>query len=173
MFSRREFLGSLGTGLGGIALASLLAEEAPAGARLHHPAKAKRVIQIFCPGAVSQLDTFDYKPELQRRHGQPLPGENVITFQGANGNLMRSPWGWRQRGQCGKWVSDLLPHLATCVDDLAFVHSMTARSNTHGPALLQMNTGFVLEGFPSTGSWVTYALGTENRDLPAFVAIPD
>lgn len=175
-FDRRQWLGSMGAGLGGIALAWLLDREAPGQAgdtRTHFPPQARRVVQIFCPGAVSHLDTFDYKPELIRRHGQPLPGGQVVTFQGGNGNLLRSPWGWRQHGQCGKWVSDLLPHLATCVDDMAFVHSLTARSNTHGPAMLQMNTGFILEGFPSMGAWTTYALGNESRDLPAFVAIAD
>jgi hypothetical protein len=179
---RRQFLGQMGTGLGSIALAALLADQGLlaseanplAPRRPHFAPKARRVLQIFCPGAVSHLDTFEYKPELQRRHGQPLPGAGrVVTFQGSNGNLMRSPWGWRRHGQTGKWVSDLLPHLAGCVDDMAFIHSLTARSNTHGPALLQMNTGFILEGFPSMGSWVTYALGTENQNLPAFVAIPD
>jgi hypothetical protein len=179
---RRQFLGQMGTGLGSIALAALLADQdllatetnplAPR--RPHFTPRATRVLQIFCPGAVSHLDTFDYKPELTRQHGRPLPGAGrVVTFQGGNGNLMRSPWSWRQHGKCGKWVSDLLPHLAGCVDDMAFIHSLTARSNTHGPALLQMNTGFILEGFPSMGAWATYALGTENQDLPAFVAIPD
>ncbi len=180
--SRRQFLGKMGTGLGGIALACLLAEEAhassgtdPLGQKATHlPPKAKRVIQIFCPGAVSQLDTFDYKPELVRMHGQPMPGaEKLVTFQGGNGALMKSPWGWNQHGKSGKWVSDLLPHLAECVDDIAFIHSLTAKSNTHGPAMLQMNTGFILEGFPSVGAWVTHALGTLNQNLPAFVAIPD
>jgi hypothetical protein len=137
------------------------------------PAKAKRVIQIFCPGAVSHIDTFEYKPELQKRHGQPLGGEKVVTFQGVNGNIMQSPWGWKQHGQSGKWVSDLFPFLATCIDEIAFVHSLTAKSNTHGPGLLQMNTGFILDGFPSMGAWTTYALGTENQNLPSFVSIPD
>lgn len=180
---RREFLGSLSTGLGGIALAWLLGSEAQAapGAQAnplaprepHFPPKAKRVIQIFCPGAVSQLDTFDYKPELIKRHGQPMSGEKVVTFQGANGNILKSPWGWKQHGQSGKWVNDLLPHLAERVDDIAFLHAMTAKSNTHGPGCIQMNTGFILEGFPSMGSWVTFALGSESQDLPAYVAIPD
>lgn len=182
---RREFLGNLGTGLGSIALAALLADDAgaqgakhtqdPSTARTAHFApKAKRIIQIFCPGAVSHLDTFEYKPELIRHHGEPMPGqEKLVTFQGGNGNLMRSPWEWARHGECGKWVSGLLPHLAGCVDRMAFLHAMTARTNTHGPALIQMNTGFILEGFPSMGAWVTYALGTESQDLPAFVAIPD
>ncbi len=186
LLDRREFLGEMGTGLGSIALACLLMEESGAARAAtplpnplaprppHFPPKARRVLQIFCPGAVSQMDTFEYKPELQKRNDQPMPGlTGVSSFQGGNGNLMGSPWAWRQHGQCGKWVSDLLPHLAECVDDLCFIHSMTARSNTHGPAMLQMNTGFVFEGFPSMGAWVTYALGTEDQDLPAFVAIPD
>ncbi len=140
----------------------------------HFPAKAKRVLQIFCPGAVSHVDTWEYKPELEKRHGQPLPGgESVVTFQGGNGPLMRSPWGFSPRGQCGKMISDILPHLGQHADDIAFVHSLTARSNTHGPAMLQMNTGFVFEGFPSMGAWTTFALGTENQNLPAFVAITD
>src|SRR5205085_2404212 len=174
----------MGTGMGSIALAYLLAEQADAApdaiSRLpnypgpHLPAKAKRVVQIFCPGAVSQMDTFEYKPELQKRHNQPMPGlTGVSSFQGGNGNLMGSPWEWRRHGQSGKWISDLLPHLAECVDDICFLHSLTAKSNTHGPAMLQMNTGFVLEGFPSMGAWVVYGLGTVSQDLPAFVAIPD
>lgn len=177
LLNRRQFLGQMGTGLGSIALACLLAEESAAYQAtkpLQYPAKAKRIVQIFCPGAVSQLDTFDYKPELIRMHGQPMPGEEkLVTFQGGNGALMKSPWGWRQHGASGKWVSDLLPHLADCVDDMAFIHSLTAKSNTHGPAMLQMNTGFILDGFPSVGAWVTYALGSANQNLPAFVAIPD
>src|SRR5579884_2250194 len=176
---RREFLSHMGTGLDSIAVAWLLAQDHATASPLdprpaHFAGKARRVLQIFCPGAVSHLDTFEYKPELIKHHDKPMPGQaNIVTFQGGNGNLMRSPWGWRQHGQCGKWVSDLLPHLATCVDDIAFIHSLTARSNTHGPAMLQMNTGFVLEGFPSMGAWATYALGTENQNLPAFIAIPD
>lgn len=187
LLDRREFLGSMGTGLGTIALAWLLAQDSAAGQsgarqaenpvaprKPHYPPKAKRVVQIFCPGAASQIDLWEYKPELQKRHGQPMPGlTGVSSFQGGNGNLMRSPWEWKQYGQCGKWISDLVPHLGACVDDIAFIHSLTAKSNTHGPAMLQMNTGFVVDGFPSMGAWVTYALGTENQDLPAFVAIPD
>ena len=173
LLNRRQFLGQMGTGLGSIALACLLAEDSTASPLQYSP-KAKRIVQIFCPGAVSQLDTFDYKPELVRMHGQPMPGqEKLVTFQGGNGALMKSPWEWKQHGQSGKWVTDLLPHLAECVDDMAFIHSLTAKSNTHGPAMLQMNTGFILDGFPSMGAWVTYALGTLNQNLPAFVAIPD
>jgi len=179
---RRQFLGEMGTCASSIALAWLLSQDSaradekdsPLAPRPpHFPAKAKRVLQIFCPGAVSHMDTFEYKPELEKMHGQPMPGDNIVTFQGGNGNLMKSPWGFKQYGNCGKHVSDLLPHLAECVDDIAFIHSLTATSNTHGPAMLQMNTGFINEGFPSMGAWLTYAMGTENQNLPAFVAIPD
>jgi hypothetical protein len=129
---------------------------------------------IFCSGACSQLDTFDYKPELIKRDGQPLPGfEKLVTFQGPSGNLTRSPYEFRPRGQCGKYVSDLLPNLAELVDEMCFIHSLTAKSNTHGPGESQMSTGFVVDGFPSIGSWVSYALGSECQDLPAMVAIPD
>jgi len=189
LLDRREFLGHLSSGLGGIALVQLLAMEgrgaapirpqippaAPHAARpAHFPPRARRILHLFCSGACSHLDTWDYKPELIRRDGQPLPGgEGLITFQGAQGNLTRSPYRFRPRGQSGKYVSDLLPRLGDLVDDMCFVHSMTAKSNTHGPAEAQMNTGFTLDGFPSMGAWVSYALGTENANLPAFVAIPD
>jgi hypothetical protein len=120
------------------------------------------------------LETWDYKPELVKRHGQPMPGlDKLITFQGENGNLTKPHWDFRPRGQSGKMISDLLPNIAGLADELCFIHSMTAKSNTHGPAENQMGTGYILDGFPSVGSWVSYALGTENQDLPAFVAIPD
>jgi hypothetical protein len=172
---RRRFLAHLGSGLGGIALTALLAERTSAGVRPpHFPAKAKRVLHVFCSGACSHLDTWDHKPELIKRHGQPLPdGDKLVTFQGAQGNLTKSPYAFRPRGQCGKHTSELLPRLGALVDEMCFIHSMTARSNTHGPAESQMNTGFTLEGFPSVGAWVSYALGTVNENLPAFVAIPD
>src|SRR5262249_42678675 len=134
----------------------------------------RRVIHIFCSGAVSHLDTWDSKPELVRRHGQPMPGaEKLVTFQGENGKLARSPWDFKPRGECGKMLSDLIPNLASLADRMCFVHSLTSKTNTHGPGEMFMSTGFTLEGFPSLGSWVSYALGTENHDLPAYVAIPD
>jgi hypothetical protein len=188
---RRAFLRDAGTGLGGIALAALLAEqlqadeksplrpdirpEAPLAPRKPHFApKAKRVLTIFCSGAVSHVDTFDYKPELVKRHGQPLPGnEKLVTFQGENGTMVKPLWEFKPRGESGKMVSELLPNLAQLADEMCFIHSMTAKSNTHGPAENQMSTGFTLDGFPSCGAWVSYALGSENQDLPAFVAIPD
>jgi hypothetical protein len=164
--ARREFLVQ-------VALAGLLSPRG-LGAETHFPPKAKRVIQIFCPGAVSHVDTFDYKPELQKRDGQPLPGEEkFVSFQGANGNLMRSPWNFTPRGETGKRVTDLLPRLGALVDDMAFIHSLTAKSNTHGPACVQMNTGFIFEGFPSVGAWLAWGLGSENENLPAYVALPD
>ena len=189
--NRRSLLLDTSRGLGGIALACLLGEqgllasptsltpeidpEHPFAARQSHfPAKAKRVLMIFCSGACSQLDTFDYKPELIRRHGEPMPGaENLVTFQGGQGNLTKSPWGFKPRGQCGKMVSDLVPMLGELADDMCFIHSLTGKTNTHGPGENFMSTGFTLDGFPSMGAWVTWAMGTESQDLPAYVAIPD
>ncbi len=169
--NRREFLWS-GGGLGGIALSQMLAAAESPG--LHHPAKAKRVVQLFMSGAASQCDLFDYKPMLDKRAGEPWdPGEKVELFQSKPGVVMNSPWGWKQHGQCGKWVSDLLPHTASCVDDIAFVQSMIAKSNVHGPATYMQNTGFVLPGFPSMGAWVSYALGSLNNNLPTLVVLPD
>ena len=182
MRTRREFLWQAGGGLGGIALTALLADEcafadpprAELNGGLHHRATAKRVVQLFMSGAASQCDTFDYKPELIRRHGFTFDvGGRLELFQSSPGAWMKSPWRWQQHGQSGAWVSGLLPHLATCVDDMAFIYSMTSRSNVHGPATFMQATGFVLPGFPSMGSWVTYGLGSLTQDLPAFVVIPD
>jgi hypothetical protein len=192
LLSRRDFLRWGGTGLGGIALATLLGEQRllandrtpirpvidptqPYAPRApHFPAKAKRVVMLFCSGALSHVDTFDYKPELVKRHDTPMPGsDGLVTFQGQQGNLIKPLWEFKPRGQCGKMISDMLPNLAELADEMCFIHSMTAKSNTHGPAENQMSTGFTLDGFPGIGSWVTYALGSECRDLPAFVAIPD
>lgn len=190
MLKRRDFLRHGGTGLSAIALLSLLREQRLLGKDVYRPRwapeqpyaprqaqftpKAKNVLLIFCSGALSHLDVWDYKPELINRHGQPMPGsEKLITFQGENGNLTRPIWDFKPRGQSGKMISDMLPRLADLADDLCFIHSMTAKSNTHGPAENQMSTGFTLDGFPSMGSWVSYALGSESQNLPAFVAIPD
>ncbi len=184
--SRREFLWNLGGGLGGIALAQMLAEggwldEARAGqgaqaaaTGLHHTPKAKRVVQMFMSGAASQCDMFDYKPKLIELDGKPFdPGEKVELFQSDPGNCMASPWGWKQYGQCGKWISDLVPHLGTCVDDIAFLHAMISKSNVHGPATFMQNTGFVLPGFPAVGAWASYGLGSMTDNLPTFVVLPD
>lgn len=188
--NRRSFLGHTATGLGGIALTHLLGRESASAATPirpniqpanpnaprapHFQARAKRVLMIFCSGAVSQVDTFDYKPELIKRHGQPMPGaEGLVTFQGQQGNLTKSPWEFRPRGQCGKMVSDLVPHLGALADEMCFIHSLTGKTNTHGPGENFMATGFTLDGFPSMGSWATYALGSVNDELPAYVAVPD
>jgi Protein of unknown function (DUF1501) len=170
--SRRQFFRDFATGLGGVALGSLFAGESAA--KPQAVPKVKRIVQIFCPGGVSHIDTFDYKPELIKQHGQAMTGKgNMDTFFGQPGNLMKSPFAFKQFGQCGRWVSDLLPNIATCVDDLTFIHSMTARSANHTPAAFQMNSGFVLNGMPAMGSWIAYGLGTENENLPAFVVLPD
>ncbi len=187
---RRSFLSGMCTGLGAIALTSLLAnenalaDETPIRPEInpgnpnqprqaHFRPAAQRVLVIFCAGACSQLETWDYKPELIKRDGQPLKGGPAVTFQGPSGNLAQPQYKFRPRGESGKMVSDMIPHLGSLVDDFAFVHSLTSKSNTHGPGENFLSTGFVQDGFPSLGSWVTYALGTENQNLPAFVAIPD
>lgn len=191
LLSRRSFL-DMGCGLSGIALAQLLGSEGllaadktplrpkidPANPHAsrepHFPAKAKNVLVIFCSGACSHLDTFDYKEELIKRDGQPLPGaDNLLTFQGQQGNLTKSPWEFRPRGESGKMVSELVPHLGELADEMCFIHSLTSKTNTHGPGENFMSTGFTLDGFPSIGAWVTYALGSETQELPAYVAIPD
>ena len=195
LLNRRKFLSDTTSGLAAIALASLLgnkkvcadpdgkspirpivrAERPLAPREPHFAPQAKRVLVIFCSGACSHLDSWDYKPALIKAHGQPMPGQKdgFLTFQGENGNLAAPLFPFRPRGQSGKMVSDLFPQLADMADDMCFIHSMTAKSNTHGPAENQMSTGFILDGFPSMGSWVTYALGSSAEELPAFVAIPD
>lgn len=184
---RRQMLWQSGGGLGGVALAYLLgldhslAEASPGALKtqksssgLHHPAKAKRVVQLFMSGAASQCDTFDYKPALIRKNGEAFdPGGKVELFQSSPGSVMQSPWEWKQHGQSGRWISGLLPHLASCVDDMAFIYSMVSKSNVHGPATFMQNTGFVLPGYPSAGAWVSYGLGSLNENLPTFVVLPD
>lgn len=192
---RRAFLAHTGSGLGAIALATLLGQDrllaedterlppyrfsinpaAPHAPRpAPQPAKAKRVLLLFCSGALSHVDTFDWKPGLVKYHGKAMPhAEAAVTFQGENGAIHQPLYRFRPRGQCGKMTSDLLPHLGELADDWCFLHALTTKTNTHGPGENCMSTGFTLDGFPSIGAWVTYALGSENQDLPAFVAIPD
>ena len=182
-FDRREFLWRHGGGLGGVALAWMLgrdqllagAETRPGVPRgLHHVPRAKRVVQFFMSGAASQCDSFDYKPRLIRDHGKPFDvGETVELFQSSPGAFYKSPWEWRRYGECGKHLSDLVPHIASCADDIAFVHSMVSKSNVHGPATYMQATGFVLPGFPSMGAWISYGLGSMNQQLPTFVVLPD
>ena len=170
MLNRRQFLALSGGGFGSLALAQLLAREKP----LVRTPRARRVVQLFMSGAASQVDTFDYKPALVRRHGQKFdPGGEVELFQSDPGAVMQSPWKWRRRGECGKHVSDLVPHLGGCVDDIAFLHGMVATSNVHGPATFMQSTGFVQPGFPSMGAWISYGLGSLTDDLPTFVVLPD
>ena len=183
--SRRQALWRLGGGLGGIALAQLLGEggalaappprpPADLNGGLHHRARARRVIQLFMNGGASQMDLFDHKPELERRHGEKFdPGEHVEAPTSVPGSLMKSPFAFRRHGQCGRWVSSVLPHLATCVDDMSFLMAMASFTNVHGPGSYLMNTGFLLPGFPCFGAWVSYGLGRLSEDLPAFVVLPD
>ncbi|MCA9150548.1 MAG: DUF1501 domain-containing protein [Planctomycetales bacterium] len=181
--TRRDVLSFAGSGLLSVALPWLLQRDAPAATykeapgvlpETHFPAKAKRVVQIFCAGGVSHLETFDYKPELERMDGKELEGKGEnLGFFGQPGRLMKSVYDFRQHGQSGGWVSSLFPHLATCIDDLCVIHSMYGKSNNHTPAAFQMNTGFTFNGFPCMGAWLSYGLGTENENLPAFVVLPD
>jgi hypothetical protein len=137
--------------------------------------RAKSVIWLFMNGGPSQVDTWDYKPELARRHGQELPGFDKKTgfFTDSVGPLMKSPFAWAQHGQSGTWASDLFPQLSRHVDKMAFLHSCHTESNNHSPALFMINTGSTRMGFPCVGSWMTYGLGSESRDLPSFVVMSD
>ncbi len=197
LLNRRDFLRQSGMTLGGIALTQLLAQDgllasdnqtvsgkAPIRPNIdpdnpylprspHFPSEAKQVLVIYCPGAVSHVDTFDYKPELIKFHGQKPPGMPAVTFEGPSGNIAKPFWDFKPRGKSGKMVSDLLPNLGGLVDDFSFVHSLHTQTSAHPQGENFFNTGFTMEGFPSFGGWVTYALGTENQDLPAFVAIND
>lgn len=171
--SRRELLAHSGGGLGAIALAELLQREDGA-RRPHHRPTARRVVQLFMSGAASQCDTFDFKPALLRHNGEKFdPGGKVELFQSDPGQVMQSPWQWRPRGACGKQVSDLVPHLGGCVDDIAFLHGMVSDTNVHGPGTFLQATGFVRPGFPSMGAWISYGLGSLTDDLPSFVVLPD
>ena len=183
---RREFLWEAAGGIGGVALASLLHSDRLLAAepmssmnplasrKAHFAAKATNVVQMFCPGGLSHVDTWDYKPELERRHGEAFDAElGKQTFAGVGGNYAKSFWKFRQHGECGRWLSDLFPRLASHVDEMAFIHSMQSKSALHGPAMFMANSGFIRPGFPSMGAWVTYGLGSESDNLPAFVVLPD
>jgi hypothetical protein len=199
VFSRRQILAQAGGGAGLLALATLLAEEgllggraraadtAPGGAaadprlnplaprQSHFSAKAKNVIWLFMNGGPSQVDTWDYKPELAKRDGQELEGfdKNTGFFTGQVGPVMKSPFAFAQHGKSGAWASEIFPGMAQHVDDMAFLHGCYTGSNNHSPALFMMNTGTTRMGHPSVGSWVTYGLGSESLNLPAFVAMTD
>lgn len=172
---RRDFFGLLGSGLGGIAIASMLENDA-SGGTLDHAPKVKRVIQLFMNGGASQCDLFDYKPQLIAKHGQtfdPGNGQRVEASISVPGAVMKSPFEWAQHGQCGRWVSSALPHLAKHVDDMAFLMAMQSKSNVHGPAAYLQTSGYLLPGFPCAGAWISYALGSLSDNVPAYVALPD
>jgi hypothetical protein len=196
--SRRRFLGQLGAGFGTLAFEALLRQELRAAAphrppvidplqpfaprSPHFTPRAKSVIFLFMVGGPSQVDTFDYKPELQRLDGQTLPAslrqaiaasKFANVTHGCEDKLLASPYSWQQYGESGMWVSELFPHLAQHVDDLCFIHSMQAESNNHAPASYQLHTGDVRVGKASLGSWATYGLGSENQDLPGYVVLFD
>lgn len=194
--SRRDLLFQAGEGIGGLALAYLLSQDRLLAAEStapqnclgsagvvdspflpkppHFKPRAKAVISLFMCGGVSQVDTFDYKPMLEKYHGKPLEGKGEVTVrQGYPGPLMKSPYQFTQYGQSGKWVSDLFPNIGGIVDEMAFIHSAQGRSVDHTLSSYEWNTGSIIAGFPSVGSWLTYGLGSENQNLPAFVVIQD
>ncbi len=188
--SRRDFLFRAGEGISGVALAAMLQQDgllaaenvcdtqgitSPTAPRQpHFEPRAKAVISLFMSGGVSHVDTFDYKPMLEKHHGQPLTGKGRVRVrQGFPGPLMRSPFKFERHGESGKLVSELFPHMGAMSDELAFVHSCKGRSNDHVLAHYEWNTGSVLMGHPSVGSWVTYGLGSENQSLPGFVVVYD
>ena len=181
--SRRQLLQNCGAGFGAIALNDLLARTASAGQNPsagsnpllsrpgHFPARAKRVIFLFMHGGPSHVDTFDYKPLLAKHDGQPLPFEKPRIQFAQTGNLLKSPWKFRQYGQSGAWVSDLFPNVGRCADDITFIKSIHGSNEAHGGALLKINTGSDTFVRPSMGAWISYGLGTENDSLPSFVTI--
>lgn len=190
--TRREFLWQAGAGFTGLGLTAMLDQDGFLGQQTfaadgetawtnplapkqpHFTPKAKNIIFFYCYGGPSHIDTFDYKPGMDGMDGKTV---EVKTFgRGGHknvGRIVEPRWKFQQYGECGKWVSDLFPNLANCVDDIAFLHSMTADSPIHGSAMLMMNSGRVLSGHPCLGSWVNYGLGSENQDLPGFVVMLD
>ena len=193
--SRRSFLHRLGGGFGGVVIQALLQQEARAGRKMEidplnpfkprvpdFQARAKSVIFLYMVGGPGQMDTFDYKPVLQKLHGKKLPDsirqailatKHANVLHGCKDEILGSPWAWKQYGQSGMWVSDLFPHTAEHVDELCFIHSMQADSNNHAPASYQMHTGDIRAGKASLGSWTTYGLGTMNQNLPSYVVLFD
>ncbi len=188
--NRRNFLSDFGGGFAGLALSNLLWRDplaTPAAAAsavpevgtanlsgLARPAPVRRVIQLFMTGGASPMDTFDYKPELERLDGQMLgPKEKPEGFTAPAGAIMKSPFRFAQHGESGKWVSEVFPQQAKLVDEMAFLMAMKSKTNVHGPATYMMNSGFLLPGFPCLGAWLSYALGSITDDLPTFVVLPD
>ena len=183
--NRRELLQQSSVGFGSLALASLLSgtsagsDNSAAEARSnplavrppHYPAKAKRIIFLFMHGGPSQVDTFDYKPQLEKDDGKPVPFDKPRVVSGETGSLLKSPWKFRPYGESGYYVSDLFPEIAKQVDDICFINSVYGSNSRHGAALLELSTGSDTFIRPSIGSWLTYGLGTENQDLPGFITI--
>src|SRR5258708_7198928 len=186
ILSRRDLLKKAGGGLGIFALADLLVSNTAQAANPqsairnpqlndplsprppHYAAKAKSIIWLFMEGAPSGVDLFDPKPELTKRNGQKMA---IDVFNGNPGPLMKSPFSFKQYGQCGQWVCDRYPSVAKHVDEFAFIKSLCTEPNDHVPAILQINTGIPRVGFPSAGSWITYGLGSESRNLPGYVVL--
>jgi hypothetical protein len=181
--TRRQFLAHTGGGFGLLALTELLRAEglladAPQprpewNGGLHHPAKVRRVIQLFMNGGASQMDTFDYKPELEKRHGEQVDFGIKAAATSVPGAVMKSPFEFKQYGASGRWVSSVFPHVAEHVDEMAFLMAMSSPTNVHGPASYLQNTGFLAPGFPCMGAWLSYGLGRLTDDLPTFVVLPD
>ena len=181
--SRRRFLQEAGLGFGSLALASMLHGESQADTVAsdplalrspHFPSKVKSIIWLFMTGAPSQVDTWDYKPELQKRDGQDLAGADPKTgFFTTSGKCLKSPFEWKQHGESGSWVSDLFPHLSQHVDKMCFLHSMHLRQNNHAPASIELMCGTNRPGLPALGAWMTYGLGSQNQSLPSYVVLHD
>ena len=182
--SRRRFLQNTGLGFGSLALASMLHRESCAAPSLitdpmalkspHFPAKVKSIIWLFMTGGPSQVDTWDYKPELQKRDGQDLAGADPQTgFFSTSGKCLKSPFGWQQHGESASWVSSIFPHLSKHVDKMCFLHSMYLKQNNHAPASIELMCGTNRPGLPALGAWMTYGLGSMNQDLPSYVVLHD
>ena len=179
--SRRRLIQNVPPSFAGIALASMLAADEAKAERgdaalgvLHHPPRAKRVVQLFMAGAASHIDLWDHKPALEKHHGEPSDfGEHVEAFQNGLGPWMKSPFRFRPYGESGKMISDIVAPLGECVDDIAFVHNMVGRTGVHSQATYLQATGFDRPGFPGMGSWISYGMGSMNQNLPTFVVLPD
>ena len=182
--TRRDLLATAAGGFGLLPLCDLLGRSSVLGegpradfaGGLHHRAKVRRVIQLFMNGGASQMDLFDYKPVLFKKAGEKFdPGEGirVEAATSAPGNILKPPFDFHQHGECGRWVTDKLPHLAKHVDRIAFLMAMQSRTNVHGPGSFLMNSGFLLPGFPCFGAWISYGLGSLTENLPTFVVLPD
>jgi len=187
-FTRRAFLGQASSGMGAMALASLLTPSQLLGASanplsshgeinpLHFPAKAKRVIWLYQAGGPSHLETFDSKPQLAKLHGQPMPnsftkGQPIAQLQGQQLNCFAPQFGFKKFGKSGQEICELFPHIGSVADDICIVRSMTTEAINHDPAHTFMNTGTTISGRPAAGSWATYGLGSENHDLPGFIVL--